>query len=120
MHSNLPLGEAAFNFMVHNMKRAAERRGYVWDLTKEKVREFTSQPCHYCGAEPSAGWTNSIRYNGVYLHNGLDRIDNDRGYVIDNIAPACGTCNIAKQTMTQTEFLVWISRVYAHSVSKEK
>jgi len=116
---SLPSGVAAFNTLIRTMKRGARQRGYIWQLTKEQVRILTQQSCYYCGAQPIQQGTSSA-CNGAYLYNGLDRVNNERGYEINNVIPCCGICNYAKRTMTQDDFLAWISRVYNHSVDKEK
>jgi len=119
LHS-LPIGEAAFNRLVSQMRHGARKRGLIWSITKEQIKQLTSQPCFYCGAEPSQGKSLRSYCNGVYIFNGLDRVNNERDYEINNVVPCCKCCNYAKRTMTQEEFLAWISRVYVHSVGKEK
>lgn len=118
---SLPFGEAAFNQLVSTLKYSAKQRGYSWNLTVEQIRRLTSQVCYYCGKEPSQRGRSLVHshFNGVYLFNGLDRIDNECGYEIDNVVSCCKDCNYAKRKMTQDEFLAWISRVYNHSASKE-
>ncbi len=49
-----------------------------------------------------------------YAHNGVDRLDNAKGYTLENSVPCCKHCNIAKRSMTVDEFKQWISKVYAH------
>jgi hypothetical protein len=49
-------------------------------------------------------------YNGEYLYNGLDRVDNTKGYIISNIVSCCGQCNRAKGILSQEEFLQWLKR----------
>ena len=51
-------------------------------------------------------------YNGIYIYNGIDRIDNNKGYTIDNIVPCCHICNQAKSSFTLQEFQDWIEKVY--------
>ena len=53
------------------------------------------------------------------LTNGIDRVDNDKGYVRGNIVPCCTNCNIAKNTFLITEFEEWINRVYEHLKNKK-
>ena len=114
-----PYGVSAFNTLIRGMKRGAKQRGYTWDLTSTQVRQLTTQPCYYCGEEPSQG-ASRVWPNGVYLYNGLDRVDNKLGYIINNVVPCCGICNWGKKAMTQEEFLTWISRVYKYAILKEK
>jgi len=109
---------ATLNRLITILKHSAKQRDYVWSLTADQVEELSSQPCYYCGAAPSL--RSSSVYNGLCSFNGLDRVDNERGYEIDNVVPCCSTCNKAKNTMTQDEFLMWISWVYKHSMLKEK
>ena len=112
---SLPKGEASFNQIFASMKRNAKRRKYQWALSKEQVRILTQQPCHYCGVEPRQGCLHR-RYNKVYIYNGLDRVDNERGYIIDNVVPCCRTCNLAKFTKTTEEFKTWVRNIYEHFV----
>lgn len=114
----LPIGEAAFNALVWKIKYSAERRGYIWNLTEDQVKRLTSQPCYYCNAKPLQRGTTGTNHNGSYLYNGLDRVDNTKGYTIDNVVPCCGTCNKAKNTQTIEEFKAWIHAVNEHFVSQ--
>ena len=113
-------GEAAKNRVITTYKIQAARRGYTYNLSFEYAVELTSSNCHYCGCEPHQdGGANQAHFNGRYIHNGIDRIDNSKGYELGNVVPCCGTCNHAKRTMGYDEFLDWISKVYNHS-AKEK
>jgi len=108
-------GEASFNQVLGNIKRAAKRRKYDWQLTKAQFRTLTQQSCYYCDAKPNQG-NYSSTCNGRYLYNGLDRVDNEQGYVIGNVVPCCGKCNRAKDTMTTEQFRVWLCKAYEHFV----
>lgn len=111
--ASLPPGVAAFNKLVRQMRNNARKRDYVWHLTDEQVAHLTKQPCYYCGTEPNQV-SRSKRLNGVYIYNGLDRLDNTRGYTIDNVVPCCFVCNQAKRSMTVGKFESWIVRAYEH------
>lgn len=117
--NRLPIGEAAFNRLIDRIKRSAKQRGYIWSLTEDQVRQLTSRPCYYCGAEP-AQVSSGADLNGSYIYNGLDRINNENGYTLKNVVPCCQTCNYGKRTMVQDEFLAWIARVYVYSILEEK
>ena len=107
---------ATLNRLITILKHSAKQRGYIWDLTNNQVEKLSSQSCHYCGAAPSLR-SKSV-YNGICSFNGLDRVDNERGYTIDNVVPACSRCNKGKNNLSEDEFLAWISRVYEHSINK--
>ena len=113
-NNELPEGEAAFNALVGSMKRSAKKRGHRWDLTREQIRYLTKQPCHYCGAKPTQCFASRYKTTGDYIYNGLDRVDNKRGYTIDNVVPCCEQCNRAKSAMTVEEFRVWVFKLYKH------
>lgn len=107
----LPNGQASFNEYFGRAKRAAEYRGYSWNLTKEQVKEISSRRCYYCGASPQYEGRKRIT-NGRYKYNGIDRVNNNLGYFWENVVPCCYVCNKAKHTMNKNEFLSWIKRVY--------
>lgn len=106
-------GVSSFNKVLNNYKQHARHRGYEWGLSTEDFKELTQQPCKYCGRPPSnyCGEASQCK-NGGYTYTGIDRVDNDRGYFIDNVVPCCSVCNRAKDTQTEEEFLSWVSTVY--------
>lgn len=116
--SRLPKGIAAFNQLFRTMKYQARLRGYVWDLTEKQVHELTSQSCFYCGVQP-AQILHHPGTNGDFIYNGLDRVDNTKGYIMENVVSCCGTCNKAKLSMTYDEFFMWVSAVYKHLVEEK-
>lgn len=115
----LPRGIAAFRQYYARLRCRAKSRSIEWSLTKEEVYPLAQQPCYYCGAEPIQRFVNT-RYNGFYVHNGLDRIDSDKGYSIDNVVPSCAACNIAKGIMATEQFFNWVARVYDHNKKRER
>jgi hypothetical protein len=85
-------------FGFNNDSRSAAKRGYPFTLTKEEYGRLIFSNCVYCGVAP-----NPI--------NGIDRVDNTKGYTTENSATACATCNKAKHTSTIEEFTKWIARL---------
>ena len=71
-------------------KHVATRKNRAFDFTKERFEEITSMPCTYCH-----------RSNGAH---GLDRIDNDIGYIEGNVCSCCRECNYMRGTMSLQEF----------------
>ncbi len=106
-------GKAAFNSLYANYERSAKKREHKFGIPKEDFRRITEQTCYYCGVEPRMSHEGT-RTNGAYIYNGLDRIDNNNGYVPDNVVPCCGDCNHAKRFMTPDKFMDWVERVSEH------
>lgn len=114
----LSLGIASMRSLIGNYKKNAKKRGFEYNLTEEQFRKLTQKSCHYCGTLPS-NVSNQKRCNGAYSYNGLDRIDNTKGYTIDNVVPCCRMCNIAKNNNTLREFQNWILKIYNRMHRKE-
>jgi hypothetical protein len=110
------VGGRGQNLLWSRYLREARDRGLVWELTKPEFLELTSKPCTYCAAPPGAYIgqisPDDLTYHGTYAYTGLDRVENDRGYCVDNVVPCCQQCNFAKRIHTRDEFLSWIKRVY--------
>lgn len=111
----LPLGVAAFNSLYSRYRFGAKDRGYEFNLTIEHFRTLVSGDCHYCGNKPQQVILDSVK-KGTYTYNGIDRVDNTKGYEFDNVVTCCKICNMAKGTMSHNEFVEWIKTVYARIV----
>jgi hypothetical protein len=96
-----------YNQYVHD----ANNRGIQFSLKKKTFIKLTTQTCHYCGQKP----TRSVKFKTEeLLVNGLDRVDNTKGYHIDNVVTCCSICNMAKGKLTKLEFLNWVSRIHLY------
>lgn len=100
---------AVKNEIYKNYKQSAIRRQYKFDLSKDEFFEMIGKNCHYCGVGPSTR-SNKKRHED-FFYNGVDRANNDEGYIIENCVPCCSTCNNSKSTLSTKEWLVWLSRI---------
>jgi len=108
----LPEGEANFNRLFMNYRIRAKQRNIKWGLTKQEFRKLTKENCFYCGQKPSQKYQfTGGASNGAYYYNGLDRLDNNGGYVKENVVPCCGVCNKMKLTLSFNEFISRIERI---------
>lgn len=111
--------ESAFNGLYGRMKGNAKHRKIKWSIDKEFLKSITSQDCFYCGVSPSQ----VSKKRGVskrlssYVYNGMDRIDNNKGYTRTNVVPCCWRCNSAKNSFSLEEFKNWIEIVYHNLLS---
>lgn len=78
-------------------------------ISKKKFLAWAkdNKQCFYCGTI------------NIGTSHGVDRIDNKKGYAIDNIATCCPQCNQAKSNLTLVEFFNLIERIYNKHIKKE-
>jgi hypothetical protein len=93
----------------------AKKRGLEFNLTFEEYQRLSRLPCFYCGALPAVPkisnrrlGTQRVRFNGIVAYNGIDRVDNQKGYVDGNIVPCCESCNRKKLNLP----IDWIKSAY--------
>ena len=110
----LPDRGAHVNSVYAHYQRSARLRDLEFTLTKDEARRLFELPCTYCGCAPEPRLTHH-NLSGTYAWNGIDRVDNARGYVRDNCVPCCGVCNFAKAGRSAEEFIGWAKRVAAHT-----
>jgi len=99
---------SAFRRALSACQASARTRGLVFSLTSEDFLRITSQNCFYCGTEPAQD-KKSLHEN--YRANGIDRVDNNVGYVLENCVPCCMPCNYMKRAQGQDEFFARVIRI---------
>jgi len=104
-------GVAARNKVLANYQAGASGRDLAWELTDDEFNGLITRDCHYCGSAPSAVARAGTYEGNEFLWNGIDRIDNDLGYITGNVVPCCKLCNFAKKDMPYGEFMAWIARL---------
>lgn len=108
--------EKALESKYRAYKWAADYRNIYFDLSLNDALELLSGDCFYCGIEP----TQKIHYlKNNFYYNGIDRVNNDIGYINSNCVSCCGQCNTAKFTNTLDEFIIWVNRVHNNMRQKE-
>lgn len=111
--ARLPRGESGFNRLWDEYVRGAKNRKIDWQLSRDEFRSLVTQPCHYCGKPPSSTKSNNTRPTkwSQFLYNGIDRIENEVGYIVENTVPCCSECNFAKATMSYQSFIEMAIRI---------
>lgn len=95
-------------------RTGAVRRGYEWALDDATVEALIFSACHYCGTKGGNTIRRKDRDGTPTRYNGIDRMDNSRGYVAGNVVPCCGQCNRAKGTLTYEAFTGWVDALVRH------
>lgn len=83
------------------------------NLTIDEFKEFCINNCNYCGNYP-----NKKLHCGELYRNGIDRVDNNLGYEIENCITCCWNCNKMKGRLSQTDFLNKIEKIYKLQIGK--
>lgn len=107
---SLPGSQSSFNSLVGIYKRGASKRNYSFELTNAQVADKTKQNCAYCGTAPSQAHKTGTAKE-AYIYNGLDRVNNSKGYENDNVVACCGTCNLMKRALGVEEFISHCKRI---------
>lgn len=79
----------------------ASRRGKSFEITIEDYLKTVSVPCVYCGEFDKP--------------RGMDRIDNNIGYICNNVCSCCYRCNMMKSSTTVEEFLSHCKKIASNS-----
>ena len=79
-----------------------------------KKIQIITKNCHYCNAAPSLPHIKRST-NGLFISNGIDRLDSNIGYIYENCVPCCRTCNVMKNVLTHNEFITHIERILTHA-----
>ena len=113
-------------------ERYARNREHLLKLQKKYRRTIKSKYRHYKNnprkipfrlslEEFKSYWKKSCYYCNEPIETiGLDRIDNEKFYKIDNIVPCCKRCNFFKGTMHINDFLKLCRRITRITRGREK
>jgi hypothetical protein len=89
----------SINDIYTNAIRKAEKKEYTFDLCIENYELLIFSDCTYCGGMDDRGF------------NGLDRMDNNIGYLPENVTPCCMLCNYIKYTHTIDDFILYCRNI---------
>ena len=91
----------SFQGRYNAYKHDSKRKNRKWDLTQKEFKSFWQKPCYYCGGEIKT--------------IGLDRIDSEKDYTLDNLVPCCKWCNIMKNNYTKEEFIKHCKKITSYN-----
>lgn len=118
--SNLSNEQRLFNLSIIQRCKGKDIK---IDLTLEEFKDIIDKNCYYCGCKPKLKNylnCNRIVKKGELYANGIDRLDSNKGYNIENCVPCCKICNIMKSTLSEEEFISHIKKIIDnYGISKE-
>jgi len=72
------------SYKYKKYKLTALKHNKEFTISEKDATELFAADCEYCGYNPE---------NGL---NGIDRVDNSKGYIVDNVVTCCRQCNFMK------------------------
>ena len=102
------------------LRSARKRKGEKsWDLSWQDILDIWLKCKGKCQV---SGIKMTHKRDGtgkkLYTNISIDRIDNDIGYKKENIRLVCWAVNIMKHNMSDTELMLWVSRIHDASRSR--
>ena len=98
-----------YEVLYKSYQYSAKKRKLEFNLKIEEFIETVTKNCYYCGMEPSLR-DNERKILSIYT-NGIDRLNNTKGYLKDNCVPCCPTCNLMKLNLTEEVFIEKCQRI---------
>lgn len=96
-------------FSRYRCQARTARRSFK--ISFEKFKTLTSAPCFYTGRVPEQ----IVKMVGSqHEYNGLDRLNNRKGYTLQNSVPCCGVINKMKGTLDAKTFILLCKEVAKH------
>ena len=115
--------KAAKNRILSSYKANAKNRGYSFEISDKEFFDIISQNCYYCNAKPRLAnylSKSTVKYTEFNFYaNGVDRLDNKKGYIKDNVVPCCTACNLMKKELHYKHFLNKITAIYENLIKNK-
>lgn len=119
---------ASINLQYTTHCNSAKSRGMI-PLSRKNWENIISLPCHYCNQIDKRKWPISRAHGGINLSlspdqidaytidvNGIDRLNSELDYNLNNCVPCCRLCNTMKSNLSVPQFLDIINKIYTNSV----
>lgn len=93
--------------VFHSYRQRCRKRGTEFALSEKEFLPLLGMDCHYCGSPPKNFMRKKRCGDLKFYYQGIDRIDNNKGYLLDNVVPCCYRCNqIKSDVLSYEEMLV--------------
>lgn len=90
------------NFNMY--QKRAKIRDLPFTITQNDFCRIKRNRCYFCG-----------KFENKSHNNGIDRVDNSRGYEKDNIQACCGECNYMKKNFDSFVFIQQLLFIYDYT-----
>ena len=90
-------------------KNRASKKNLDFILSQDEFDALKQEPCYLCGK------TSSLQHL-----NGVDRLDNNKGYTMDNIKACCFGCNHLKRNYVLEDMLNKFMDIYSFNITHKQ
>ena len=118
LHPNATLNNSIKNHIsekYNDYKSSAKSRNYDFELSGDDFIKITLNSCYICGKINKCD-----KYNNIIHRNGIDRYNNNIGYIKDNCMSCCMTCNYLKKNYDYDKFMQKNKKIYENLIFKNK
>lgn len=112
-HVQKPNGLSVLHGIFLAYKQGAKKRKIDFKINENEFAIITFLNCYYCNNKPRKIKSKKDSFAVRYM-NGIDRFDNDIGYIMSNCVPCCKTCNYMKSKSSFTDWLHHMKRIIKH------
>ena len=95
------------DYKITTYKNCALNKGLEFTLTDDETVELIKNKCYYCNEF------------GEYGITGIDRIENSKGYIKENVVSCCEMCNFMKGSLNDYVFIKKIEHILTYQKLKE-
>jgi hypothetical protein len=89
-------------------RKGAAKRVLHFELSYNMFEQLVNTNCYYCGIKPEITFDdNGSKYSNI----GIDRINNELGYVVGNVCSCCTMCNMMKHNLSYDDFIACCTNI---------
>lgn len=111
------------NTVFNHYKQASKKRNLEFNLKKDYFKRLIESECYYCGDARTNMFSIHKTKNSAprfYSYNGIDRIENDKGYVFNNCVSCCAICNLMKRGLSINEWKNRMEKILKNLINKDQ
>ena len=101
----------AIKRLFYNYKNNAKNKKIKFKLLKKDFIKLIKNKCYYCNINPNTEFKQKVGH-AYMLYNGIDRKNNNLGYINNNCVTCCKDCNYLKNKRNYNEFIGKIKQIY--------
>jgi hypothetical protein len=109
--SDFDIKLATIKELRREYKKRAKKKNLEFNLTVDEFYRLVQLKCFYCHSnlQSKRGYRGDRSIKVPY--NGLDRVDNLKGYTLENVVTCCWICNQWKKNFSVKDFIKHVKNI---------